>query len=111
MIRFRLEKVPHRRPLKLALTCGEETNGAFNGAEYLSKSQRPLIDAEFRGAVALGRHVDPIDVLADDLPPLVRRHAEQVAAVGQANGVPAPARGGGGRGAAGAPAERTPPAQ
>jgi len=37
-------------------------------------------------------------------------NAEQVAAVGQANGVPAPARGGGGRGAAGAPAERTPPA-
>ncbi len=47
MIRLRQEKVPHRRPLKLALTCGEETNGAFNGAEYLSKSQRPLIDAEF----------------------------------------------------------------
>src|SRR3954468_24584979 len=47
MIRFRTEKVAHRRPLKLALTCGEETNGAFNGAEYLSKNQRSLIDAEF----------------------------------------------------------------
>jgi acetylornithine deacetylase/succinyl-diaminopimelate desuccinylase-like protein len=47
MARFRTEKMPHRRTLKLALTCGEETNGAFNGAEYLSKNQRQLIDAEF----------------------------------------------------------------
>jgi acetylornithine deacetylase/succinyl-diaminopimelate desuccinylase-like protein len=47
MIRFQTGKVAHRRPLKLALTCGEETNGAFNGAEYLAKSQRQLIDAEF----------------------------------------------------------------
>ncbi len=47
MVRFKQEKVAHRRPLKLALTCGEETNGAFNGAEYLSKNQRSLIDAEF----------------------------------------------------------------
>src|SRR3954468_7622369 len=47
MTRLRTEKVPHRRPLKLALTCGEETNGAFNGAEYLAKNQRQLIDAEF----------------------------------------------------------------
>lgn len=35
------------RTIKLALTCGEETNGAFNGAEYLSKEQRQLIDAAF----------------------------------------------------------------
>jgi len=47
MVRFKRDHVAHQRPLKLALTCGEETNGAFNGAEYLSKSQRPLIDAEF----------------------------------------------------------------
>src|SRR6478735_1514354 len=30
MVRFKQEKVPHRRTLKLALSCGEETNGAFN---------------------------------------------------------------------------------
>ena len=47
MARFKRENVPHRRPLKLALTCGEETNGAFNGAAWLSKNQRQLIDAEF----------------------------------------------------------------
>jgi acetylornithine deacetylase/succinyl-diaminopimelate desuccinylase-like protein len=47
MVRFKHDHVAHRRPLKLALTCGEETNGAFNGAEYLSKNQRALIDAEF----------------------------------------------------------------
>jgi acetylornithine deacetylase/succinyl-diaminopimelate desuccinylase-like protein len=33
--------------LKLALTCGEETAGAFNGAQWLSVNQRDLIDAEF----------------------------------------------------------------
>jgi acetylornithine deacetylase/succinyl-diaminopimelate desuccinylase-like protein len=36
-----------RRTLKLALTCGEETNGAFNGAEYLASHERALIDAAF----------------------------------------------------------------
>jgi acetylornithine deacetylase/succinyl-diaminopimelate desuccinylase-like protein len=33
--------------VKLALTCGEETEGAFNGAEDLVKNHRDLIDAEF----------------------------------------------------------------
>jgi acetylornithine deacetylase/succinyl-diaminopimelate desuccinylase-like protein len=47
MARFKQDHVAHNRSLKLALTCGEETNGAFNGAEYLSKNQRSLIDAEF----------------------------------------------------------------
>ena len=31
----------------MALTCGEETAGAFNGAEWLTKNQRELIDAQF----------------------------------------------------------------
>ena len=35
------------RPLKIALTCGEETNGAFNGIEWLTANRRELIDAEF----------------------------------------------------------------
>jgi acetylornithine deacetylase/succinyl-diaminopimelate desuccinylase-like protein len=47
MIRFKQEHVAHRRPLKLAHTCGEETNGAFNGAQYLATHQRALIDAQF----------------------------------------------------------------
>jgi acetylornithine deacetylase/succinyl-diaminopimelate desuccinylase-like protein len=36
-----------KRTVKLALTCGEETSGAFNGAEWLTKNQRALIDAEY----------------------------------------------------------------
>ncbi|MBA2589168.1 MAG: M20/M25/M40 family metallo-hydrolase [Alphaproteobacteria bacterium] len=47
MVHFKQDKIAHRRPLKLALTCGEETNGAFNGAKWLAASQRALIDAEF----------------------------------------------------------------
>ena len=47
MVRFKQEHVAHRRPLKLALTCGEETAGAFNGAQYLASHERALIDAEF----------------------------------------------------------------
>ena len=46
-IRMRDEKIKPRRTLKLALTCGEETGGAFNGAQWLTKNQRDLIDAEF----------------------------------------------------------------
>ncbi len=36
-----------KRTVKLALTCGEETSGAFNGAEWLAQNKRGLIDAEF----------------------------------------------------------------
>ncbi|MDB6090675.1 MAG: peptidase family protein [Gammaproteobacteria bacterium] len=46
-IRYREEKFQPRRTLKLALTCGEETSGAFNGAQWLSEHQRDLIDAAF----------------------------------------------------------------
>jgi acetylornithine deacetylase/succinyl-diaminopimelate desuccinylase-like protein len=45
LIRYRTEKYRPRRTLKLALTCGEETAGAFNGAEWLSQNRRELIDA------------------------------------------------------------------
>jgi acetylornithine deacetylase/succinyl-diaminopimelate desuccinylase-like protein len=47
LIRYRAEKYTPRRTLKVALTCGEETAGAFNGAEWLTKNRRDLIDAEF----------------------------------------------------------------
>jgi acetylornithine deacetylase/succinyl-diaminopimelate desuccinylase-like protein len=46
-IRLRKEGYKPRRTLKLALTCGEETSGAFNGARWLSENQRDLIDAAF----------------------------------------------------------------
>ncbi|MEA3180114.1 MAG: hypothetical protein QOI59_3637 [Gammaproteobacteria bacterium] len=47
LIRYKHENFKPRRTLKLALTCGEETAGAFNGAQWLTKNQRELIDAEF----------------------------------------------------------------
>ena len=47
MVRFARENYKPRRTVKLALTCGEETSGAFNGAEWLAKNKRELIDAAF----------------------------------------------------------------
>jgi acetylornithine deacetylase/succinyl-diaminopimelate desuccinylase-like protein len=47
LLRFKREGYKPKRTIKMALTCGEETAGAFNGADYLVKNQRPLIDAEF----------------------------------------------------------------
>jgi acetylornithine deacetylase/succinyl-diaminopimelate desuccinylase-like protein len=47
LIRLRGERTKPRRTVKMALTCGEETSGAFNGAEYLVKEKRDLIDAAF----------------------------------------------------------------
>ncbi len=47
LVRFLQDGYKPRRTVKLALTCGEETNGAFNGAEYLSTQQRELVDAGF----------------------------------------------------------------
>lgn len=46
MIRLK-QAAPPRRTIKMALTCGEETGGAFNGADWLAKNRRDLIDAEF----------------------------------------------------------------
>jgi len=47
LIRFKKLNHKPKRTVKLALTCGEETNGAFNGIEWLAANQRELIDAEF----------------------------------------------------------------
>jgi acetylornithine deacetylase/succinyl-diaminopimelate desuccinylase-like protein len=47
LIRYKHENFKPRRTLKLALTCGEETAGALNGAQWLTQNQRELIDAEF----------------------------------------------------------------
>jgi acetylornithine deacetylase/succinyl-diaminopimelate desuccinylase-like protein len=46
-VRLHEAKMRLRHTLKLALTCGEETAGAFNGADWLAMNQRELIDAEF----------------------------------------------------------------
>jgi acetylornithine deacetylase/succinyl-diaminopimelate desuccinylase-like protein len=45
--RFKREGFKPKRTIKMALTCGEETAGAFNGAQYLAAHERALIDAEF----------------------------------------------------------------
>jgi acetylornithine deacetylase/succinyl-diaminopimelate desuccinylase-like protein len=47
LIRYKQEKYRPLRAIKLALTCGEETSGAFNGAQWLVENQRDLIDAAF----------------------------------------------------------------
>lgn len=47
MARLKSGKVRLKRTVKLALTCGEETTGAFNGAHWLAENRRALIDAEF----------------------------------------------------------------
>jgi len=47
LMRFKREGYAPARSIKVALTCGEETNGAFNGVEWLAANRRELIDAEF----------------------------------------------------------------
>ena len=47
LIRFQQQGYKPSRTVKMALTCGEETNGAFNGVEWLAANKRDLIDAEF----------------------------------------------------------------
>ena len=47
LIRFQRTGHKPKRTVKIALTCGEETNGAFNGVEWLTANKRELIDAEF----------------------------------------------------------------
>lgn len=45
LIRFHEEGFKPRRTIKLALTCGEETNGAVNGAGWLVSHDREAVDA------------------------------------------------------------------
>jgi acetylornithine deacetylase/succinyl-diaminopimelate desuccinylase-like protein len=47
LIRFQKSGYKPKRTVKIALTCGEETNGAFNGVQWLAANKRDLIDAEF----------------------------------------------------------------
>jgi acetylornithine deacetylase/succinyl-diaminopimelate desuccinylase-like protein len=47
LVRLKSAGTKLRRPVKLALTCGEETGGAFNGAEWLTRTHKDWIDAEF----------------------------------------------------------------
>ena len=47
LVRLHQQNVKLKRTVKVALTCGEETEGAFNGAGWLATHERSLIDAEF----------------------------------------------------------------
>jgi acetylornithine deacetylase/succinyl-diaminopimelate desuccinylase-like protein len=47
LIRFKQSGYRPKRTIKLALTCGEETTYAFNGAQWLSQNRPELIAAEF----------------------------------------------------------------
>lgn len=47
LIRFAQDGYRPERTIKLALTCGEETDTAFNGAQWLTTQKRDLIDAAF----------------------------------------------------------------
>ena len=47
LMRFKEANYRPRHTLKLALTCGEETTRAFNGADWLAKNKPDLIAAEF----------------------------------------------------------------
>lgn len=47
LIRYKREGYKPKRDIKLALTCGEETEGVFNGAKWLSETHKDWIDAAF----------------------------------------------------------------
>ena len=47
LIRLKQAKTPPKRTLKMALTCGEETAEAFNGASWLVQNKADLIAADF----------------------------------------------------------------
>lgn len=72
LIRYKTEHYRPLRTLKVALTCGEETAGAFNGAEWLARNERELIDAEFAlneggwGELDAGGHRVSLDVEAGE---------------------------------------------
>jgi acetylornithine deacetylase/succinyl-diaminopimelate desuccinylase-like protein len=71
-IRLKTQKFQPLRTLKLALTCGEETSGAFNGAQWLSTNARELIDAAFAvnegaaGELSADGHRIALDVQAGE---------------------------------------------
>ena len=47
LMRFKQAGYHPKRAIKLALTCGEESASAFNGADWLAKNRPDLIAAEF----------------------------------------------------------------
>ena len=58
LVRFKQEGFKPRRDVKMALTCGEETASAFNGAHYLATHERDLINAAFALNEGAGGRLD-----------------------------------------------------
>jgi acetylornithine deacetylase/succinyl-diaminopimelate desuccinylase-like protein len=58
MVRLKKSGFRPRRDVKMALTCGEETSSAFNGANYLATHERKLIDAAFALNEGAGGRLD-----------------------------------------------------
>jgi acetylornithine deacetylase/succinyl-diaminopimelate desuccinylase-like protein len=58
LIRLKQSGFKPRRDVKMALTCGEETASAFNGAGYLATHERTLIDAAFALNEGAGGRLD-----------------------------------------------------
>ncbi len=47
MVRLKQEGYKPRKRITMALTCGEESSGAFNGANWLGQNHKDWIDADF----------------------------------------------------------------
>jgi len=58
LIRYRQEGFKPKHTLKMALTCGEEGGSPFNGAAWLVKNRRDLIDAAFALNEGAGGQLD-----------------------------------------------------
>ena len=58
MVRYREEGFHPKSSIKLALTCGEETNSALNGAGWLASHERDLIDARLALTEGVGGYLD-----------------------------------------------------
>ena len=59
LIRFKQQGYRPKRTIKVALTCGEETSYAWNGAEWLAKNRPELVAAEFVLNEGGGGRLDP----------------------------------------------------
>jgi acetylornithine deacetylase/succinyl-diaminopimelate desuccinylase-like protein len=58
LVRYHEQGFKPRRSIKLALTCGEETNAALNGAGWLATHERAAIDAAFAITEGVGGDLD-----------------------------------------------------
>ncbi|MGZ6014543.1 MAG: M20/M25/M40 family metallo-hydrolase [Phenylobacterium sp.] len=58
LVRYKTEGFKPKHTIKMALTCGEEGGGPFNGASWLVKNRRELIDAAFALNEGAGGQLD-----------------------------------------------------